>query len=79
MSGPQQSIRLLAGGDGQDVAQLREIVDATTVHPDIATYVVKIIRATRPCLQLNSERRREPLYIFSPRRRRSLDCRDAST
>ena len=64
-----------------DVAQLRELVDATTVHPDIAAYVVKIIRATRsmPSVELGASPRAAVHLLAASKALARLQGRDYVT
>ncbi len=64
-----------------DVAQLREMVDATTVHGDIASYVVKIIRATRamPSVELGASPRAAVHLLAASKALARLQGRDYVT
>lgn len=65
-------------GDGTDVARLRQLVDATKVHPSIVTYVVKMIRATRsiPSVELGASPRSAVHLLASSKALARLQGRD---
>ena len=64
-----------------DIAELRQMVDATTVHPDIAAYVVKIIRATRsmPSVELGASPRAAVHLLAASKALARLQGRDYVT